>query len=186
MNNLLVYSERLISPRADMLSWQWIIAAAPAMAKPTRIAIRGKWGVVDVQDAVGGAKAAVEQGLCDEKRIAIMGSSAGGFTVLNSLIQFPGFFKAAICSYPVCDLLEDIQKTHKLERYYNQYPDRRSEKGPSQIPGQISLLQADKCTIRSLFSMGRMTVWFQSDQSPPLGGNLHTTRYTPSVRHLPG
>jgi dipeptidyl aminopeptidase/acylaminoacyl peptidase len=84
-------------------------------------AIRKKWGIVDVQDAIGAVKAVADLGLCDESRIAIMGSSAGGFTVLNALIQFPHFFRAAVCAYPVCDLLEDIQKTHKLERYYNQY-----------------------------------------------------------------
>lgn len=83
--------------------------------------IHKRWGFVDVLDALGAARAVAARGLCDENRMAIMGSSAGGFTVLNALIQFPHKFKAAICAYPVCDLLEDIQKTHKLERYYNHY-----------------------------------------------------------------
>jgi dipeptidyl aminopeptidase/acylaminoacyl peptidase len=145
MNNLLVFTP----DRAYFTSRGYAILAvdyrgSTGYGKTYQDSIRGKWGVVDVQDAIGGARAAVEQGLCDEKRIAIMGSSAGGFTVLNSLIQFPGFFKAAICSYPVCDLLEDIQKTHKLERYYNQYLIGDPKKDHRQYLARSPLQQADK------------------------------------------
>ena len=145
MNNLFVFTPE----RAYFTSRGYAILAvdyrgSTGYGRAYQDSIIGKWGVVDVQDAVGGARAAVEQGLCDEKRIAIMGSSAGGFTVLNALIQFPGFFKSAICSYPVCDLFEDIQKTHKLERYYNQYLIGDPKKDRRQYLARSPLLQADK------------------------------------------
>ncbi len=53
--------------------------------------------------------------------MAIWGSSAGGFTVLNTLIRQPGLFKAGICSYGVSDLLEDARNTHKFEKYYHRF-----------------------------------------------------------------
>lgn len=106
--------------------------------------IRKKWGVVDVEDVIGTARAAIEQGLGDNKRMALMGSSAGGFTVLNTLIRFPGVFKAAVCSYPVCDLLEDQNKTHKLERYYNQYLIGDPKRDHSQYLARSPVLHAEK------------------------------------------
>ncbi len=83
--------------------------------------LRHQWGLMDVQDVVEGAQAMASQGLADPKRMALMGSSAGGFTVLNTLIQFPGMFKAGICAYGVSDLIADAQQTHKLEKYYHRY-----------------------------------------------------------------
>lgn len=122
MNNLWVF----VPERAFFTSRAYAMVAvdyrgSTGYGRRYQDAIRKKWGVVDVLDAMGAAKAVSERGLCDESRMAIMGSSAGGFTVLNTLIQFPHFFRAAVCSYPVCDLMEDIEKTHKLERYYNHY-----------------------------------------------------------------
>jgi dipeptidyl aminopeptidase/acylaminoacyl peptidase len=61
----------------------------------------------------------VEQGLADPKRLVIMGGSAGGYTVLNSLIKHPGFFKAGISKYPVTNLFTLEIGTHKFEADYN-------------------------------------------------------------------
>ena len=40
-------------------------------------ALRGMWGVRDVEDAVGAARYLVGAGLADPDRLVIMGSSAG-------------------------------------------------------------------------------------------------------------
>jgi dipeptidyl aminopeptidase/acylaminoacyl peptidase len=58
--------------------------------------LRQKWGLFDTEDAVGGAKALAALGYADPQRIVVMGGSAGGYTVLNALEQFPGVFKAGI------------------------------------------------------------------------------------------
>jgi dipeptidyl aminopeptidase/acylaminoacyl peptidase len=84
-------------------------------------ALRHQWGVVDVEDAIAFANALIDEGLASPDRLAIMGSSAGGFTVLSALIKRPGLFKAGICCYGVSDLLEDARNTHKFEKYYHQF-----------------------------------------------------------------
>jgi len=83
------------------------------------LALRKKWGPLDVEDAVGGANALVEQGKADPQRLVIMGGSAGGYTVLNALTHEPGFFKAGVASYPVTNLFTLEMNTHKFESNYN-------------------------------------------------------------------
>lgn len=82
-------------------------------------ALEGRWGDLDVEDAVGGAQALADQGLADGNRLVIRGGSAGGYTVLNALIRYPGRFKAGICLYPVSNLFTASYETHKFERHYN-------------------------------------------------------------------
>ena len=84
-----------------------------------RDALKGKWGIYDVQDAVSGAKYLVEQGKVDNARMVIMGGSAGGFTVLKALEDFPGFFKAGICLYGVANQFTLVADTHKFESHYS-------------------------------------------------------------------
>lgn len=81
--------------------------------------LEGNWGRVDAEDAAGGAQALVAQGLANPNQLIIMGGSAGGYTVLNSLIQFPGVFKAGVCLYGVSNLFLLDQDTHKFEAFYN-------------------------------------------------------------------
>ena len=84
-------------------------------------ALRRKWGEVEIQDAVHLIEDLKKRNLVDPEKLAVMGSSAGGFSALNLLIKFPGLFKAGICSYAVGDLVDDAQHTHKFERYYHQF-----------------------------------------------------------------
>lgn len=83
-----------------------------------RLALNGRWGELDTLDCVEGAKAMVAQGVADAKRLAIKGGSAGGFTVLNALIQYPGLFRAGISNYGVTDLAQLEATTHKFEARY--------------------------------------------------------------------
>jgi dipeptidyl aminopeptidase/acylaminoacyl peptidase len=81
-------------------------------------ALKGNWGIYDVQDAVSGASSLVEKGLADAKRLVIMGGSAGGFTVLKALEDYPGFFKAGVCLYGVTNQFTLAEETHKFESRY--------------------------------------------------------------------
>jgi len=81
-------------------------------------ALRGNWGVYDVVDAVSGAQFLAEQGYADSEKIVIMGSSAGGYTVLETLCQAPGVFKAGICLYGISNLFTLAAETHKFEERY--------------------------------------------------------------------
>ncbi len=81
--------------------------------------LRGSWGIYDVQDAISGAKALVDQGVVDGERLVILGGSAGGFTVLKALEDYPGFFKAGICLFGISNQFTAAVETHKFELHYS-------------------------------------------------------------------
>jgi dipeptidyl aminopeptidase/acylaminoacyl peptidase len=80
--------------------------------------LRQNWGIYDVQDARFGAQHLAERGLVDGDRMVIMGGSAGGYTVLQSLIDFPGFYKAGINMFGVSNMFTLASDTHKFEARY--------------------------------------------------------------------
>ncbi len=80
--------------------------------------LQGRWGEYDADDAVDGARHVACAGLADGERMAIMGGSAGGFTVLQALIRNPGVFKAGLCRYGVTNLFTLAADTHKFEARY--------------------------------------------------------------------
>jgi dipeptidyl aminopeptidase/acylaminoacyl peptidase len=89
----------------------------------------GKWGIVDVDDCVNGARYLVEQGRVDGSRLAIRGSSAGGYTTLCAL-TFRDLFKAGASYYGISDLEALVKETHKFEAHYldrliGPYPERQ-------------------------------------------------------------
>jgi len=86
--------------------------------KPYMAMLRGKWGILDVEDAIGSARYLIDAGLADPKRMVIMGGSAGGYTVLKTLVDHPGFFKAALCLYGVSNMFTLAADTHKFEERY--------------------------------------------------------------------
>ncbi len=84
-----------------------------------RHAMRQRWGDVDVEDAASCARMLAEKQLADAGKLVITGGSAGGYTVLNTLIRFPGLFKAGVCLYGVANLFALDLDTHKFEKHYN-------------------------------------------------------------------
>ena len=77
-----------------------------------------RWGVVDVEDCIAGARFLAAQGEVDADRLVIRGSSAGGFTTLAAL-AFHDVFKAGASYYGVGDLRALDADTHKFESRYN-------------------------------------------------------------------
>ena len=64
-----------------------------------------------------------------------MGGSAGGFTVLGVLAASPHLSAAAVVSYPVTDLFDLAERSHRFELHYTQslvgrVPRSRNEPGP--------------------------------------------------------
>lgn len=86
-----------------------------------RDALRGEWGSREVDDIYSGAVHLIENGIAQQGKIALIGSSSGGTTVLNALRKYPGVFQAAICSYGIGDLIADAQQTHKFEKFYHRF-----------------------------------------------------------------
>lgn len=82
------------------------------------LALRETWGVADVADVVGAARFLGDEQLADRERLAIMGGSAGGYTVWQVLVNHPGVFKAGLCLYGVSNLFTLAADTHKFEARY--------------------------------------------------------------------
>ncbi|MBC8506090.1 MAG: S9 family peptidase [Anaerolineales bacterium] len=81
--------------------------------------LRDSWGIYDVEDAVSGVRQLVAQNRADNDRLVIMGGSAGGFTVLKALEDYPGVFKAGVCMYGVTNQFTLVADTHKFEERYS-------------------------------------------------------------------
>ena len=79
--------------------------------------LRGRWGIVDVEDCVNAAQFLVATGRADGDRLVIDGGSAGGFTTLAAL-TFRDVFRAGASSYGVSDLETLAKHTHKFESRY--------------------------------------------------------------------
>ncbi len=80
--------------------------------------LRGNWGLHDVEDCRSGALYLAERELVDPTKRVIMGGSAGGFTVLQSLVTLPGFYTAGICLFGVSNQFTLAADTHKFEARY--------------------------------------------------------------------
>lgn len=80
--------------------------------------LRGNWGVCDVEDAISGAKFLSDAGRVDSDRTVIMGGSAGGFTVLQAMVDHPEAFTAGVCLFGVADQFHLASQTHKFESRY--------------------------------------------------------------------
>jgi dipeptidyl aminopeptidase/acylaminoacyl peptidase len=94
-----------------------------------RRALDGRWGIVDVDDCVAAARHLVTAGEADERRLAIRGGSAGGYTTLCAL-TFHDTFAAGASLYGVADLEALARDTHKFESRYldtlvGPYPEQR-------------------------------------------------------------
>ncbi|HEX7355577.1 MAG TPA: prolyl oligopeptidase family serine peptidase [Mycobacteriales bacterium] len=82
-----------------------------------RDALRGQWGVVDVEDCVAAVRGLVAAGAADASRVVIRGGSAGGWTVLAALTRTDAF--AAGASYfGVADARALATDTHDFESRY--------------------------------------------------------------------
>lgn len=79
--------------------------------------LNGGWGVVEVNEAAEAISQLGALGLIDEKRCAIRGGSAGGFTTLSALTTFPDAFAAGAASYGLSDLRRIQVIAHKFESH---------------------------------------------------------------------
>jgi len=107
--------------------------------------LEGRWGLVDVDDCVNGARYLIERGHVDGDRLAIRGGSAGGYTTLSAL-TFRDIFRAGACYFGISDLEALTEDTHKFESRYldrliGPYPERRDlyqERSPIHFTHRLS------------------------------------------------
>ncbi|MBX6349998.1 MAG: S9 family peptidase [Clostridia bacterium] len=94
-----------------------------------RDALKGRWGVADVDDCCAAALHLAGRGEVDAQRLAIRGGSAGGYTTLCAL-AFRDVFHAGASHFGVSDVEALARDTHKFESRYldgliGPYPERR-------------------------------------------------------------
>jgi len=121
--------------------------------------LNGKWGVVDVADAVYALRHFADSGLIDGDKVVIMGGSAGGYTVLQALVSEPEVFAAGISLYGISNLFSLAKDTHKFEAFYNDtligplpaatnlYRERSPEFHAHKIKKPLAIFQGDKDTV---------------------------------------
>ena len=80
----------------------------------------GQWGVIDVVDCISGAKFLAARGDVDDRRLAVRGGSAGGYTTLCAL-TFHTEFAAGASYYGISDLIALATETHKFELHYTDW-----------------------------------------------------------------
>jgi dipeptidyl aminopeptidase/acylaminoacyl peptidase len=84
-----------------------------------RLKLERRWGVVDVEDCVHGARYLVERRNADPSRLMIAGGSAGGYTTLCALAAAgERTFAGGASHYGVSDLAALARDTHKFESRY--------------------------------------------------------------------
>lgn len=96
-----------------------------------RQALRGNWGIVDIEDVCAAALHLASEGLVDRRRLCIDGGSAGGFTTLGAL-AFKKVFAAGCSLYGVADCSALAADTHKFESRYldgliGKYPEEKAK-----------------------------------------------------------
>jgi dipeptidyl aminopeptidase/acylaminoacyl peptidase len=115
----------------------------------------GRWGIVDVDDCIDGARFLIDRGDVDGTRVAIRGGSAGGFTTLCAL-TFRDFFAAGAAYFGLSDLDAFHGHTHKFESHHDhhligawpeerqRYHDRSAVYFADQITAPLLLLQGSE------------------------------------------
>jgi dipeptidyl aminopeptidase/acylaminoacyl peptidase len=76
------------------------------------------WGERDVADVASGIRHAGREGWCDPKRVAVVGGSAGGLTVLLLCALHADLLRAGVSLFGVTDLYELAATTHRFESRY--------------------------------------------------------------------
>ncbi len=144
---------------------------------------RGNWGVYDVTDSIAGVKHLAEAGQVDSEKAVIMGGSAGGFTVLQSLVRHPGFYRAGICSYGVSNQFGLLMDTHKFEERYTYWLLGELPEAAEVYRERSPIFHADKIVDPIIVFQGADDVVVPQDQSDTIVASLKR-RGIPHEYHL--
>jgi dipeptidyl aminopeptidase/acylaminoacyl peptidase len=116
--------------------------------------LRGKWGIVDVDDCISAAMYLVDLGFADKNRLAIRGGSAGGYTTLCAL-AFRDVFHAGASHFGVSDLEAMHRETHKFEAQYDQRLIGPLPAAAALYRARSPIHHADRIRVPVIFFQGR-------------------------------
>ena len=80
--------------------------------------LRGKWGVVDINDVDDAIEYAIQEGIAARDQVCIRGKSAGGYVVLRMLTEYPQRIAVGVSYYGIGNLITLAELTHKFESRY--------------------------------------------------------------------
>lgn len=122
------------APGLDMVTQFWATRGFAVFAinysgstghgRAYRNSLWARWGLLDRDDTAAAVAFLVAEGRVDGDRVGIIGGSAGGYNVLQSLVSYStsasqhGVFTAGVCASGVADTAALASETHKLESHY--------------------------------------------------------------------
>jgi dipeptidyl aminopeptidase/acylaminoacyl peptidase len=81
-------------------------------------ALHDEWGRLDVHDTAAVIRHAHSSGWAEPSSTVVMGGSSGGLTALGVLGLHAGLAAGGAVSYPVCDLADLSEHSHRFEAHY--------------------------------------------------------------------
>lgn len=135
--------------------------------------LNGHWGEYDTEDAVTLAKYLSDKGLADPKRLLITGGSAGGFTVLNVLTQYPDVYTAGASLYGVSDLFGLARSTWKLELHYTESLVGTLPESEEKYFAWSPLYHAENISVPLAIFQGEKDVVVPKEQSEGMLSRIH-------------
>ena len=135
--------------------------------------LNGHWGEYDTEDAVTLARYLGDKGLADPKRLLITGGSAGGFTVLNVLTQYPQVYTAGATLYGVSDLYGLARSTWKLELHYTESLVGTLPEAEEKYFAWSPLYHAENISVPLAIFQGDKDVVVPKEQSEGLLSRIH-------------
>ncbi len=126
--------------------------------------LKGNWGLVDVLDCTKAAQSLIDSGKANKDCVAIMGSSASGFTALGCLIS-TDIFNIAACKYAVTDLVNMANSTHRFEEFYLDYLIGNVESDRQKLIKRSPSENVDKINAPLILFHGLKDKVIRSDQS---------------------
>ncbi len=124
--------------------------------KTYRDRLNGQWGIADVNDVISAAEYLIDQKLADPEKLIITGGSAGGYTALMALIK-SNLFKCASCNYPVTDLGQLLEITHKFEYGYTYGLTGTTKENAKEELSERSVLS-------NLYQLSAPVIFFQGEE----------------------
>ena len=108
-------------------------------------AMQQRWGELDVSDVVDAIRHAQAQGWGTPATTVVTGASAGGFTALNVAGAAPQLIAGVAASYPVTDLVDLAERSHRFERHSTiglvgtlpEHADRYRDRSPAEHPERL-------------------------------------------------
>ena len=122
--------------------------------KAYRELLNTNWGLYDVNDTVDSLNYLASQKVINKQKSCILGGSAGGFTVLMSLVKKPGVYSAGVDLFGVSDNFGLAEETHYLESRYSDILLGPLPESSQRYIEESAIFQAEKITDPLLIFQG--------------------------------